>query len=101
MTDILLNIDDEYQLQFFDGDFVIDNSDSQNIRLNLVSAKGEWKQNPLIGANISKYLHMSQARSQYKKNITDALKIDNYKVKNISIEFDGFTSRADFNIEVE
>jgi len=52
--DILL--DDNFDLQTKGGDFVLGDASLQNQQLILLSHKGEWKQNPLVGVGISNYL---------------------------------------------
>jgi len=49
--DILLT--DDYELSIKNGDFEVSESDSQNINLILQIEKGQFRNSPLIGANIT------------------------------------------------
>jgi len=103
MTDIKLLIDDQnnpFELAFSNGDFAIDTSDEQNVRLNLLSTKGNWKQYPLIGCNVNQYLHQSSARSRARLNIINDLLIDNIEVQDVSMEFNNETGEMDYNITI-
>ena len=48
--DILL--DSNIDIMFADGDFVIGDSTMQNQYLILATHKGEWKENPYVGAGL-------------------------------------------------
>jgi hypothetical protein len=84
--DIILEDND---LKIINGDFIIDNSDEQNIENILVSFKGDWKQWPLIGVGIIKYIHSPQTYSikrTIEKEIMLQLKYDN--AKEIKVKYD-------------
>ena len=50
MKDLLL--EDDYDLAIANGDFRIGESETQEVALILQSSKGDWKQDPLCGANL-------------------------------------------------
>lgn len=80
MDDILLNSDmDVYAVN---GDFVVGDSTEQDIYINLQTAKGSFKQSPLIGANVRQYLD-GVINNEAKRNIRLALQADDIKIKSI------------------
>lgn len=50
-------LDTDGDLLFSDGDFVVEESDQQHIDDILVSGKGNWREWPTIGVEISRYLN--------------------------------------------
>jgi len=97
--DILTDIDNEtnpFELLFLSGDFIVDLTDEQNIRLALLSSKGNWKQYPLVGAEIFKLLHHSN-RSNYNQLFIKELERIGYRVTSLSIG----DNPTDFNLDVE
>lgn len=101
--DILTDIDNAttpFSLLFSGGDFVVDVVDEQNIRLALLSSKGNWKQYPLVGAGLFKMLHLT-ARTNYKQIVTNELARIGYKVTRFEGGSAGFDSILDFDLDVE
>lgn len=101
--DILTDIDNEenpFTLIFKGGDFLIEETSEQNIRLAMLSSKGNWKQHPLVGAEIKKMIHQS-ARTNYKQIITQALEYVGYKVTKFNGGTTSFNSELDFDIDVQ
>lgn len=89
--DILLNDDNE--LIFSDGDFVVGPSDSQHIANLLEAFPGNYKQHPLIGVGIGKMLNGSDVliKGEVKKQLGNV----GYKVKSINL------INGELNIDVE
>ncbi|RMF03585.1 MAG: oxidase [Bacteroidetes bacterium] len=54
MSDLLL--DENFDLLFKNGDLVIGESTNQHQELLLLTAKGEWRENPLRGVHLRNYL---------------------------------------------
>lgn len=54
MQDILL--DENFDVQITDGDFVIGESAQQQQQLLMITNKGEWKENPTVGVGVSGFL---------------------------------------------
>jgi len=79
--DILL--DDELDLRIEDGDFVVGNSTQQEIECLLRAAPGHYKQNPLLGANITQDLN-GPMNGETRRRIRVALLADGFKIKDIS-----------------
>jgi len=99
LTDID-NVDNPFELMFLQGDFIIDQTDEQNVRLALLSGKGNWKQYPLIGAELFKMLHQS-FRTDVKQRVTNELKRIGYNVTRFEGGDVGFDSLLDINLDVE
>jgi len=83
MKDIM--VDEQDELLFADGDFVVADSEQQN-QLHLVdSSKGEYKRNPEIGANLIEMLadeNPKDAIIELKKQLVyDGADVRNIKYK--------------------
>ena len=73
--DILL--DDTYNLQIQDGDFVIGDSQGQEVEQILMSAPGQWRQNPTIGFNIVRFAKAPSSESErFVKELVKHLQLD-------------------------
>lgn len=81
--DILLSSDIDIMLS--NGDFVIGDSTMQNQYLILSSQKGEWKENPFIGAGIEDMLNDEGSEAYWKRGIAEELKRDGMDVKEVKI----------------
>lgn len=81
--DILLSSDIDIMLS--NGDFVIGDSTMQNQYLILSSQKGEWKENPFIGAGIEDMLNDEGSEAYWKRRIVEELKRDGMDVKEVKI----------------
>lgn len=83
------------------GDFKVGNSDQQNVELIMVAEKGHFKQWPLVGMGILKYLNspMSKVqRDKFEKDLYLQLLSDGAKDIEVSYEPDG-TIKADARYE--
>ena len=84
--DIILNPDGSFKI--LNGDFVVDYSDGQNGQLLLLSEKGNWRRNPLVGVGLRK---MQNAKLDpltilsLKKEIRLQFTNDNYTVNSIVV----------------
>jgi len=90
------NQEDPFELMFNDGDFQIYQSDEQIVRLTLLSGKGNWKQEPLIGAELINLLHQS-SRNDYSNIVATELEKVGYKL----ISFSPGETLGDYNLDVE
>lgn len=77
--DILL--DENRDIQIKNGDLVIGDSFQQEVGLIVQSNQGEWKNEPLIGANLIELMNSEASESEYKSKIKQALKLDNKELK--------------------
>jgi hypothetical protein len=80
--DILL--DDDYDLQAKDGDFVVANSDNQNVELLLLANPGDFKQSPLVGFGILQ-MQNGKLTAEAKRKMNLALSQDGYKARSIDL----------------
>ena len=81
--DILLNSD--IDIMFADGDFVVGDSTMQNQYLILSTHKGEWKENPFIGAGVEDMLNDDGGEAYWKQKISEELECDGMDVKDVKI----------------
>lgn len=77
--------DEKGDLKIVDGDFVIADADNQVIEALMVSVKGELKEFPLVGADISRLLKSRDGQTRALKEIKAQLKSDGFDVANIKI----------------
>ena len=91
MKDILLN--NEYEVQVQNGDFLTGVSDNQHIALILATHAGEWKQYPLTGVGIDDVAN--DERFQYWENkIAAQLKADGLVVNLVRLSADSLDVQA-------
>jgi len=81
MNDILL--DDNLDLQIVNGDFVLGDAEEQIQELILIASQGSFKESPLTGVGIVKYL-----KSRFTPAEVDALR---QKIK-LQLLYDGYSS---------
>ncbi len=81
MEDLLLNT--EQELLITDGDFITGESTLQHQDLLILTAKGEWKENPLIAVGAAGFLKdddaaglLAEVKQQFEK--------DGMKVKSVA-----------------
>lgn len=82
------NINDDGDLIIENGDFQIALSEEIHVEHILRSAKGDWKQYPLLGVHLDEKAKMptSQTRIvELKKEIKIQLEYDNYSVKKVDL----------------
>lgn len=94
MDDILLN--DDFDLDFENGDLKIGNSKNQSIEMLLISAQGEWKEHPEAGADIKKA--QNGLIDQFlERNIRVQLEADNFTLDKLTIDENGFQISGDYD----
>lgn len=84
--DIILNPDGSFKI--LNGDFVVDYSDGQNGQLLLLSEKGNWRRNPLVGVGLRKMQNTKLdplTILSLKKEIRLQFTNDNYTVNSIVV----------------
>ncbi len=88
MKDILLNTD--FDLLTADGDLVVGESTSQHQQLLIVSAKGDFKENPTIAVGAGGYLKdedetglMAEIKIEFEK---DGMIVNEITINNGNIE---------------
>lgn len=78
----------EGDLEITRGDFPVIESDQVHINHILISNKGYWFDNPLLGVGIIDEINGATPRQALKQNIRRQLVLDNYNVQNIAISSD-------------
>lgn len=84
--DILL--DATFDLPVTGGDFIIGESDAQNIALLLRARKGAFKQSPLIGYG-EHLFDKSPLDGEARRAIQLALEADGYRLRDLTLDEDG------------
>lgn len=80
--DILLHDDD---LRIENGDFVIDESDTQHVQHIINAEKGHYKQFPLLGVGVRRYLN-APLNGSLRREIQLQLQADGYDADKIVTE---------------
>lgn len=86
VKDIML--DDNNDLTIRNGDFDVQYSDGQHVKLILLSELGAWRQEPLVGIGIRRMLNIKLSdidRMLLRKQIAIQLQYDGYAVQNVSL----------------
>ena len=90
--DILIG--DDLDLQVLNGDFVAADAESQNQILLIKNNTGSFKEFPLVGVGIDKYIKSSGKEDDIKRLVTIQLVSDGYRVNKILID-------SNFNIYID
>jgi len=85
MKDLILDIN--YDLDFYDGDFIIEDSNNQEIELICLNNYGHLRQYPTFGVGINKFLN-GQWSQEVKNLISKALESDGFEINSISYNGD-------------
>lgn len=94
MKDILL--DENKDLRIENGDFVIGESTAQEIELILTAFKGEFKEYPLLGAEIIRKLKSRETTQGIRREINEQLEYDGFDWIDFKIEdSENFTINAE------
>lgn len=92
MNDILL--DDNNDIKILNGDFDIGESEMQEVALILQSAQGEWKESPLLGPNLYKFINSKVTKTEFEREIALHLAIDNKDYKSLKTKIETFINRG-------
>ena len=91
MRDVLL--DENNDLKIVNGDFVIGESEMQDVGLILSSNQGEWKEHPIIGANLVTKVRSNTNDGRLERELRIQMKLDNKdyeKIRNkIKMNYNG------------
>ena len=85
-TDILL--DENNDLKILNGDFDTGESEMQEVALILQSTQGEWKNEPLLGPNLFKFLKSKESKVAIETEISIHLAIDNKNFKELKTKIE-------------
>ncbi|HUH35147.1 MAG TPA: hypothetical protein VL022_04875 [Moheibacter sp.] len=92
MKDILL---DDMDLQIENGDFVVDRSEAQEVENILMSFKGDFKSDPMVGVGIARKLKSSDTVQGIHREVHEQLQYDGFGWIDFKIEGE------DININAE
>ena len=81
-----IKTDENNDLIISNGDFKIDESDSQHVEHILIADKGQFRQFPLIGMGIKRALNGSFNPQILRQQIKIQLESDGFNVRQIEIE---------------
>lgn len=81
-----LKTDENNDLIILNGDFKIDDSDSQHVEHILIADKGQFRQFPLIGMGIGRSLNGSINSQSLRQQIKIQLESDGFNVRQIQID---------------
>lgn len=73
-NDFLLN--EDYDLEIINGDFVISESEMQEVSIILQKSQGELKSDPLIGANLTKMIRSGYNQQKIEQEIDIQMQLD-------------------------
>jgi hypothetical protein len=85
-TDILLDAD--YDLAIERGDLVAGESDAQHLELLLQTNQGEWRQDPLVGVGLGRYLsspYGPQQAAELTRTLSIQLERDGYSILELDL----------------
>lgn len=85
MTDFLLN--DDGDMTIANGDFLIGDSEAQDVELLITSSKGAWKEYPLTGVGIAQLVKTRSTEVRIKRDINEQLTLDGFINIDIDIEY--------------
>lgn len=92
-----IKINDENELIIENGDFVIDESDNQNVHLIIEAEKGEIRSSPELGFGIIKKLKKTGRSIDFLREMKIELGKDGYNKVDITVNQD--TKELNFNIK--
>lgn len=95
MRDILL--DQSGHLSIVNGDFAVGESTQQEIELILTTFRGEWKEHPLLGAEVQRMIKAQQGITTMRGVVREQLEMDGFKRVTFIIENNQINVNAERN----
>lgn len=92
MKDILLTEDND--LKIINGDFDVGESEMQEVGLILQSTQGEWKESPLLGPNLFRFIKAKTNKAEIEREITLHLGMDNKDFKTLKTKIETIVNRG-------
>jgi hypothetical protein len=68
-----------------DGDFRVVETTQREVEYILISEKGNWRENPVLGVGLIRFLNAVGARRELLKKTRLQLEFDNMKVDGLSV----------------
>lgn len=93
MEDIM--IDGYFDLRTKNGDFDIDESTEQHIKLVVVSEKGDWRRVPYLGAGVQTALKDEASQTQLRQEIQKHCELDG--LRNVQVTFNPLIVSGRYN----
>jgi len=81
-------LDNSYDLGFTRGDFDLGESDQQHLDLLLLTGQGNWRQDPVVGVGLPRYLLAPYGAIQVaalSRDVTIQLERDGYQVLELDL----------------
>ncbi len=79
-------LDNDNDLKFLNGDFLIEDSEEQEIKMILQAVKNDYKQFPELGVNLVNELSAGGSLLALKQKVKLNLRADNKDTKGLNIE---------------
>ena len=92
MKDFLL--DDNNDLKIINGDFDIGESEMQEVGLILQSTQGEWKENPLLGPNLFRFIKAKTNKAEIEREVSLHLAMDNKDFQTLKTKVETIVNRG-------
>lgn len=86
MKDILLT--DSNDIKILNGDFDIGESEMQEVGLILQSTQGEWKEFPLLGPNLFRFIKAKTNKAEIEREVSLHLGMDNKDFKTLKTKIE-------------
>jgi hypothetical protein len=71
------------ELMIKNGSLLIGSTDEQNMELNIIANKGEFKEFPLLGCEISKEMK-GTVTEEFLRKMQISLEMDGYSIKDVA-----------------
>jgi len=92
MKDILLT--DSNDIKILNGDFDIGESEMQEVGLILQSTQGEWKEFPLLGPNLFRFIKAKTNKAEIEREVSLHLGMDNKDFKTLKTKIETIVNRG-------
>ncbi len=92
MKDILLT--DDNDIKILNGDFDIGESEMQEVGLILQSTQGEWKEFPLLGPNLFRFIKAKTNKAEIEREVSLHLGMDNKDFKTLKTKIETIVNRG-------
>ncbi len=89
MKDLLLDITD-FDLLIENGDFRLGDSLYQETKLIMETAPGQWRDNPIIGLDLERWINDEMDINAIKTALKQQLKLDKKRLKSFSVVGENF-----------
>lgn len=88
MSAIDILVDDNEDVVFANGDFLVGSSDQQHVKHILKADKGHYRQWPLLGVGMLDYVNGAVEPEVIRQTIRTNLRNDNYNVRQVIVTRD-------------